>query len=875
MKTKEQILLGLTDAEVQKSKEAYGDNSLSLPKLKTVWQLTWANLMANESKLLLGALAVMIVIAFIEGGGLVDPALVFACLTVACYLPALQQNNNQIRGRELSLKANDIDVKVIRNGVETLVKINQLVKGDVIHLKSGDKVPTDGIIIEGKIDVSLAAHDGESKERKRFAVKPEDIASYQMSEQSLSNMQQMEHELYRESAVISGNAYMLTKVVGDETYYGKTCLATQEEPPATQLQEKLDNLGTWISKIGTYGAIIIALTGLFTAITADVGFDMSAIMQYITNWRVFGKDVLDAFVAAVAIVIVVVPEGLPMMISSVIAFNIKNLLKDQILVLNRAGLESCGGVTHICSDKTGTLTTGKMEVIESKSFSHAYTSQQVSDMLLSAVECEVDEQGNVFGGNITEIALTKYAMKSSKLEDKISVLKSLPFDSKYKFSTTILSNGKTIIKGAPDLLISKDREDVYGYISSLASQCMRTISLFVMDTPDNIMQLIEEEKTEELKELIKQHAELVTIYGIRDAVRPEVFEAVKKAKDAHIQVMMITGDNIETARAIAKEIGFFDETTDVSVTSQQLKEMSDEELLEVIERLKVVARAEPSDKQRIVRLLQSQKHVVAMTGDGANDAPALKLADVGFAMGDGTDVAKGAADITLLDNSFASAITAIRDGRTVLNSIQKFINYQLIVNFAALLLMLFGPIFGVKEPLTVTQLLLINVVMDSLAALSLCLEPCLDEYMKRKPSRRDDNIITPKMKASIAITAVLVFLPVLAITIASHKLNAPEVKTMIFTTFIMFSICNSVIVRGYEHGKNIFKHMNENPYFLKVNIGIFCVLVFLVEVVGKLLHLTHLPIIVWICNLLGVIAYTAIFTYPLHMLINKHHSRNE
>lgn len=882
---KEDLLKGLTDTQVEASRAEKGSNKLKDKDYPSFFELILDGLKDPMCIALLVCLTILTAFWVLGFTSIIEPVGILISLILATTIPAKQEVNNQGEEKKLQKLKDEIQVKTMRNGQLTDIMINDLVVGDVVKLQAGDKVPADGFLIDGAIKVSLAAHNGESEEQKRVSVA--DPSTHTLPTDLKEENLKIETDLYRESVVTSGTGYMLIAEVGDNTRYGKTIANLEIEEQDTPLQAKLAAFGKGISIFGIVGGIAASLAVIYLKVLSVMSIGELFHGIATLNMEVI-LALVNAVVLAVAIVIVAVPEGLPMMIGSVLAMNTKKLLKDSILVRKLNGIEAAGSINIQFTDKTGTLTKGELEVVEAKSFNEADNDMfKISALLRSITETEVDSNGKYIGGNFTEVALLKYAHKFTSNIPTVAKQRELPFDSANKFSLVVLADGQVIVKGAPDFILDYEANPAQKtYVEELADKAMRTIALVRVtflssEAHKEFDALLAEQDGAGLRTYIKENHETVCIFGIRDEYRESAKEAIKLARKAHVQVVMVTGDNIRTATAIAKDLDMLSDTQNpVIIDSTQLAAMTDEEVVAKLADLRVVARAQPQDKQRLVKIAQSQNLVCGMTGDGANDAPALRQADVGFAMGSGTEVAKEAGDITILDDNFVSVVKTINYGRTVFNSIRKFLNYQMIVNISAIALAVVGPFFGVDEPLSVAQLLLINLVMDTLAALALSGEPCLQEYMNRKPIPRTAPILTKGYWIHIGVASALTSIVTLALTYITGQLMqmdstgiiygvpASQVKTGIFVTFIMCAVFNCFVVRGREHD-NLFGHIKENNLFLKVQ-GIIClVLLVLVYGVGKFVGLVPVSLVDLItCSVLGLLVATLghFFTKPFRSL---------
>ena len=557
---------------------------------------------------------------------------------------------------------------------------------------------------------------------------------------------------------------MKVEKVGNDTYYGKLALELQEKNPDSPLKIKLAKLAKTISRIGYIGAILVSLSYLFSEIVLQNGFNLDKIIKTVTNFRLMSSYLLYALTLSVTIIVVAVPEGLPMMITLVLSSNMKRMLKNNVLVRKLVGIETAGSINILFTDKTGTLTKGKLEVIGLISGSlKKYTSEvelspypKFHELLKVSLvynnESNYTEDGKVVGGNITDRAILNFIKTPVS---KQTVLKTMPFDSKNKYSSTVIDGPKklNLIKGAPEIILNAcnkyyhetgkklplEKEKIEEKIKEMTGRGIRVLCVAINDNYDY----------QSLKNLT-----LIGLILIKDEIRPDAKEGIKLVNDANIQTVMITGDNKDTALAIGKEVGLITSHNDIVMTSQELQNYSDQELKKLLPHLRIIARSLPQDKSRLVRIAEEMNLVVGMTGDGVNDAPALKKADVGFAMGSGTEVAKEASEIVILDDNFLSISKAILYGRTIFKSIRKFIIFQLTVNMCAISLSIVGPFIGVENPVTVIQMLWINMIMDTLAGIAFAYEPPLKEYMKEKPKKKDENIINRYMLDEIIFTGL-------------------------------------------------------------------------------------------------------------------------
>ena len=652
---------------------------------------------------------------------------------------------------------------------------------------------------------------------------------------------------------------MEIKVVGDKTLFGELALEVQEDTRQTPLQVKLGILAKQISKFGYIGAIAIVVGIL--AKTLITG----AVPEGIFEWI---RLIMDAVTVAVTVIVCAVPEGLPMLTSILLSFQSMKMAKDNVLVRKINGLETAGSLSLLFSDKTGTITEGRLSVVEMATGNVTVFNElsKVNPSLASDIITGIGinnsaavSNDSIIGGNSTDRALMSFLMDSKAVSEinKEDVRSFNAFDSNKKCSSvTVTRSGESItyIKGAPERIIERcmtyvdengdikelvEKNYLVSYIDSQAGRSMRLLAVAKRDGDSDEGELT-----------------LLCVISIRDNVRKEAVDAIKEVKNAGIQVVMVTGDRKETAAAIARESGLIENEDDVVLTSAELGEKTDDELKALLPRLRVVARALPTDKSRLVRVAQELDYVVGMTGDGVNDSPALKKADVGFAMGSGTEVAKEAGDITILDDNFSSIEKAILYGRTMFKSIRKFLIFQLTVNVAAVLICFLGPLLGENVILTVIQLLLINLAMDTLAAIAFGSEPALKEYMKEKPVARSESIVSRAMLSEVIISAAYITIICLSILFVAPirslfgDVDVTYLKSAIFATFMMAITFNGFNARTGHI--NPFENIGRNRNFVLVMISIFVMQFLFVTFGGEVLSVESLSVKSWlICIILA------------------------
>lgn len=852
---------GLTEQEVEASRKQYGSNEIPDSEPTTFWEEFKETFGDPMIKILLAIAALMIVMFFFGYAEIYEPLGTIVAVLIVAVVSAKTGVASDTKYRELKDSTKKDQCKVHRNGVVTVIDVDDVVVGDKVLLQSGDKIPADGILVSGSLRVDNSALNGEAEECKKTEA-PED---FQLAEDITGDTFVDAHSLFRGAVVFDGEGILDVRKVGLKTMMGKMAEEMQEDEPDSPLKVKLAKLAKQISTFGYIGAIVIAVL-YFAYFIVDAG---GASAYFSTGVEQIIKDIVDAVSLAVVIIVCAVPEGLPLMISLVLMQNTSKMLDHNVLVRKAEGIETAGSLNILFSDKTGTITKGMLEVVDfftadgkSIDIPQLENHGKVKELLNLAIgkntQSMFDVEHRVIGGNATDQALMKFLGEETFRtleEDKACVVAcSQGFNSANKFSQArIDSLGKTFYKGAPERLLAKAKKylDADGEvkpldeavlnekIDALASKAMRVLAFGYSEQA-----LVENTINEDIV--------IIGLVGIRDDVRPEAKEAIEEVQNAGIQVVMITGDRLETAVAIARDAGLLKEETDKAISSAQLNEMSDEEVKEMIPHIRVIARALPTDKSRMVRLCQEMNLVVGMTGDGVNDSPALKRADVGFAMGSGTEAAKEAGKIVILDDNFKSIKDAIWYGRTIYHNILKFCKFQLVINVAAVVVSAIAPFFGVEEPLKVTHLLFVNLVMDGLGAIMLGNEPALEKYMKEKPRRRDESIVSKKMMTQILIMGVwLTFISFLYLKLPFFSNlfeNEKQHLTGYFVLFIVSALFNGFNVR--DDGFGIFKGLNENTGFLKVFFIIILVQALIVNAA-----LVPLAAFTWIGNMFSCVPF--------------------
>ena len=863
---------GLSKDEVAASREMHGSNGLTEHSSATFLDKLLENVKDPMILILIVALVVVIFLSLMGYTEWYEGIGIAVAVALATLVSTFSEFKNEQTFQKLQEEASKIFLNVFRSGELRLIPIDQIVVGDFVFLQPGDKVPADGSVYYGSMKINQAMLNGEAEPVTKFK-----------GEANLSDLDD-KSGMYRGTIVEDGEGVLLIQVVGDHTHFGKLAQALKTEDRTGPLRVKLSILADQISKFGYIGAPLIALAFMFKILVIDHGMDLSG--YFAQDWHIYLNDIMTALILAVIIVVVVVPEGLPMMIAIVLAQNMQKLLKSKVLVRQLLGIETAGSLNLLFSDKTGTITKGKLEAVgfigvdesvlnntrEYKSIDDIPIA--ISDSLQMAIRENSsaiinrkakNENERILGGNSTERALLKFVkadqtvFKSPVVETRVQIL----FSSarKYSASEVILSSGEslTLIKGAAErilencsfytdlngerrVLSEKLLANLIKQLDKKAFEGVRLIGVAITSKPAS-------------EDNIPEEMSLLGFSLIRDELRPDAKAAITGLQSAGIQTVMCTGDRHGTAVAIAKECGLIEIEDYVAITSMELEKMSDEELKAIIPKLRVISRCLPNDKTRLVDVSQSLGLVVGMTGDGVNDSPALSKSDVGFALGSGTEVAKEASDIVVLDDNIQSIANAVHYGRTIYRSVQKFITFQLSVNVSAIFLAFVGPFFGFELPLTMIQLLWINLIMDTLAALAFSGEPPLGKHMQELPKSREESLISAEMGSSILFNGLyigllcLVFLTMPFFKSIFQRIGNPELSQIVFLTaffslFVLLNNFNKFNVRVEE--LNLLDHILANKGFLQVVATIFIVQFILTEVGGEMFRTTSMNSYEWL-----------------------------
>lgn len=844
--------IGLTDEQVKQSREQHGKNVLTPPQRTSLWKLYLDKYRDPIIQILLVAAFVSLILAFIEKNFMETIGIfvaVFLATTVGFYF----ERDAAKKFNLLTALSEEQPVKVRRNGKVMEIPRHDVVVGDVVLVEVGDEVPADGeLIVCNDLQINESTLTGEPVTEKSLegggdGAYPRNI-------------------ILRSTMVMNGRGEFVVTAVGDATEIGKVAKkSTEQTSVETPLHMQLDKLAKMISKVGS----VVSVAAFFIFLIHDI----------LTNPAWGGKDyfymaeiVLKYFMMAVTLIVMAVPEGLPMAITLSLALNMRRMLKSNNLVRKLHACETMGAVTMICTDKTGTLTQNKMQV-------SALELKQGDEALLDtaiALNSTAELNDGKPIGNPTESALLLWLDAQGKdyeeLRKQVNVLKQLPFSTERKMMATLAEvDGETylFVKGAPEIVMKKciiedrmQRQSVEE-LDEWQHKAMRTLAFAYKKIEASIMRTSRTSTAEVVALLDANDLQLQAIAAIADPIRPDVPAAVQECRHAGIEVKVVTGDTAATALEIGKQIGVFeDEPENIGadgsltsldqqmITGEQWEALSDEEAYERAKDIRVMSRARPTDKQRLVAMLQKRGEVVAVTGDGTNDAPALHYAHVGLSLGSGTSVAKEASDMTLLDDSFKSIANAVMWGRSLYRNLQRFLFFQLVVNVAALLLVLGGSVIGTEMPLTVTQILWVNIIMDTFAALALASLPPSHEVMKDKPRKASDFIINKSIGFGILFCGIVFFLVMFALLVYCERRGKGGVDvhelTMFFTTFVMIQFWNLFNAKALMSHHTAFRHFLKDKGMILVLVLVLVGQWIIVTFGGEMFRTTPLSLHEWL-----------------------------
>ena len=844
--------IGLTDEQVKESREQHGKNVLTPPQRTSLWKLYLDKYRDPIIQILLVAAFISLILAFIEKNFMETIGIfvaVFLATTVGFYF----ERDAAKKFNLLTALSEEQPVKVRRNGKVMEIPRHDVVVGDVVLVEVGDEVPADGeLIVCNDLQINESALTGEPVAEKSL--------------EGGGDGAYPRNVILRSTMVMNGRGEFVVTAVGDATEIGKVAKkSTEQTSVETPLHMQLDKLAKMISKVGS----VVSVAAFFIFLIHDI----------LTNPAWGGKDyfymaeiVLNYFMMAVTLIVMAVPEGLPMAITLSLALNMRRMLKSNNLVRKLHACETMGAVTVICTDKTGTLTQNKMQV-------SALELKQGDEALLDTAialnsTAELNEGKPI--GNPTESALLLWLEAHGKdyeeLRKQVNVLKQLPFSTERKMMATLAEvDGETylFVKGAPEIVMKKciieDRmlRQTAEELDEWQHKAMRTLAFAFKKVEASIMRTSRTSTAEVVALLDANDLQLQAIAAIADPIRPDVPAAVQECRHAGIEVKVVTGDTAATAMEIGKQIGVFeDEPENIGadgsmtsldqqmITGEQWEALSDEEAYERAKDIRVMSRARPTDKQRLVAMLQKRGEVVAVTGDGTNDAPALHYAHVGLSLGSGTSVAKEASDMTLLDDSFKSIANAVMWGRSLYRNLQRFLFFQLVVNVAALLLVLGGSVIGTEMPLTVTQILWVNLIMDTFAALALASLPPSHEVMKEKPRKASDFIINKSIGFGILFCGIVFFLVMFALLVYCERRGKGGVDvhelTMFFTTFVMIQFWNLFNAKALMSHHTAFRHFLKDKGMILVLVLVLVGQWIIVTFGGEMFRTTPLSLHEWL-----------------------------
>ena len=844
--------IGLTDEQVKQSREQHGKNVLTPPQRTSLWKLYLDKYRDPIIQILLVAAFVSLILAFIEKNFMETIGIfvaVFLATTVGFYF----ERDAAKKFNLLTALSEEQPVKVRRNGKVMEIPRHDVVVGDVVLVEVGDEVPADGeLIVCNDLQINESALTGEPVAEKSL--------------EGGGDGAYPRNVILRSTMVMNGRGEFVVTAVGDATEIGKVAKkSTEQTSVETPLHMQLDKLAKMISKVGS----VVSVAAFFIFLIHDI----------LTNPAWGGKDyfymaeiVLKYFMMAVTLIVMAVPEGLPMAITLSLALNMRRMLKSNNLVRKLHACETMGAVTVICTDKTGTLTQNKMQV-------SALELKQGDEALLDtaiALNSTAELNDGKPIGNPTESALLLWLDAQGKdyeeLRKQVNVLKQLPFSTERKMMATLAEvDGETylFVKGAPEIVMKKciieDRmqKQTAEELDEWQHKAMRTLAFAYKKVEASIMRTSRTSTAEVVALLNANDLQLQAIAAIADPIRPDVPAAVQECRHAGIEVKVVTGDTAATALEIGKQIGVFeDEPENIGadgsmtsldqqmITGEQWEALSDEEAYERAKDIRVMSRARPTDKQRLVAMLQKRGEVVALTGDGTNDAPALHYAHVGLSLGSGTSVAKEASDMTLLDDSFKSIANAVMWGRSLYRNLQRFLFFQLVVNVAALLLVLGGSVIGTEMPLTVTQILWVNLIMDTFAALALASLPPSHEVMKEKPRKASDFIINKSIGFGILFCGIVFFLVMFALLVYCERRGKGGVDvhelTMFFTTFVMIQFWNLFNAKALMSHHTAFRHFLKDKGMILVLVLVLVGQWIIVTFGGEMFRTTPLSLHEWL-----------------------------
>ncbi len=841
------VLQGLSEEQVRTSREAHGENVLSRKKRKGFIRQFAGNLGDPIIKVLLCALGIHILLMFRQADWL-ETVGIAVSVFLATLISTVSEYGSEAAFAKLSESCGTGACRVRRGGKVRQVLASEIVVGDVVLLQAGDMIPADGRMLTGALRVDQSSMTGES-------------VAVQKSPGGGERTPQNAGYVFGGCTVLQGEGEMLVEAVGDATFLGGISSEVQSEVRDSPLKVRLGKLAKQISRLGYTAAVLVAVVYLLNAFVLDAGFDGEIILHRLHDWSFVLEHLFRALTLGLSVVVMAVPEGLPMMIAVVLSSNVKRMVRDNVLVRKPAGIEAAGSMNILFTDKTGTLTHGKMrvtalqlgtgEVVRLPLSDHCGLSKIYRRVCLGNTSATAEPDASTgrvraVGGNATDRALFESALDDPKtLPTPEQATWRLPFESERKYSAAMVG-GMVLIKGAPERLLPFVRRvlDAQGREEVVDTRALRALAQKPAAEGKRVIALAycREGGTKEGYAAGGFGALVLIGFAIlEDGLRAEAPRAVADLRGAGVQVVMITGDGKQTAEQIARQSGILGGGVDTALEGAELAAMSDDEVRALLPRIGVVARAMPADKSRLVRLAQELDLVVGMTGDGINDAPALRTSDVGFAMGDGTQVAREAGDIILLDNNLASVVNAVLYGRTVFKSIRKFIVLQLTMNFCAVGVSMICPFLGFEAPVAVVQMLWINMIMDTLGGLAFAGEAPKKFYLREPPKRRDEPILNSYMIFQIVwqgLATVSVCLSLLIVPAITDRFRvAPDdiyLLTAFFALFIFMSVCNCFGARTDR--LRLLAGIGKNPGFIGIMLAVTVIQIAFVYLGGSVLR---------------------------------------
>ena len=846
-------ITGLSDEQVIESRRLHGANVLTPPKKDPLWRLLLEKFNDPIIKILMVAWVLSIIIAVTEisakgYGVLMEPLGILMAILIATIASFVFEWRAERAFERLNTVSDDALCTVIRSGVVVEVPRKDIVVGDVVLLNQGDEVPADGVLLEAvSLQVNESTLTGEP-----IASKTTDPAHFDSEATYPSNY------VMRSSMVADGHGIMLVERVGDATDYGKVYEGAQiDSGVLTPLQQQLGHLASQISR---FGYAVAAIT--FVALTAK-----ALIVGPVDDVMTLASHILNYFMLAVTVIVVSVPEGLPMSVTLSLALSMNRMLATNNLVRKMHACETMGAATVICTDKTGTLTQNRMKVADSLLFDGLRPDDvlPLGIAVNSTANLTIASDGSSSPvGNPTEGALLMWLYSRGidyrTLRDSARVIEQLPFSTERKYMATVVaaSDGRNLllVKGAPEIVmamcssvgnaatpIAEKDEEINDALARYQHRAMRTLAFAYAEIEDSDIATIFAGQKLNISKLVLQG-----IVGIADPVRHDVADAIAECHRAGVEVKIVTGDTRGTACEIARQVGIdIDSSPNSVINGSDFQQLPDDEAAEVAAAVKVMCRARPMDKQRLVRLLQQRGEVVAVTGDGTNDAPALKAAQVGISMGDGTSVAKQSSDITIIDNSFANIVKAVMWGRSLYRNIQRFLIFQLTINVSACMLVLIGSLIGAESPLTIPQMLYVNLIMDTLAAVAFATLPPSERVMNDRPRKSTDRIVDLHMGMWVLLCALLFVGVMTTMLVLMNEDGVLSVHnlTVFFTTFVMLQFWNMFNVKSFRSGGSAFAAMRSSATFSWIELTILVGLVLIVNFGGDMFSTMPLSLGVW------------------------------